>query len=140
MGIFDNKRIGRVNRALLRESSDYEKYQGYWGALVAAGATVHVFQEFGDYQGTWIALVTYGLETGWINGSYGSCSGCDAFQAEFGYEKESFDKIADFGETYLGTIISADAMKKQFEKDSEWDDDAASIIKFIEEHRDVTQG
>src|SRR5689334_4678174 len=58
----------------------------YCGALEIAGATVERFKEFGSYQGDWWAKVTYNNQTGWVNGSYGSCSGCDAFQGEFDIE------------------------------------------------------
>lgn len=58
---------------------------GYRKTLEKAGAIVHCFKEFGSYQGTWLAKVTFENETGWVEGYYGSCSGCDAFQAEFGY-------------------------------------------------------
>ncbi len=54
-------------------------------ALEKAGANVLDFQEFGSYQGTWLAFVEYNGEKGIVEGSYGSCSGCDAFQAEFDY-------------------------------------------------------
>jgi hypothetical protein len=60
----------------------------YCKTLEAAGAVIHCFEEFGSYQGDWLALVTYQGKTGWVNGSYGSCSGCDSFQAEFGYYDE----------------------------------------------------
>lgn len=55
---------------------------GYQIALEAAGAEVVEYKEFGSYQGTWIAFLKDGT---FIEGSYGSCSGCDAFQAEFDY-------------------------------------------------------
>lgn len=57
----------------------------YAYAIKKAGAEVHIFGEFGDYQGTWCAKVTYQNITGWVIGSYGSCSGCDTFEAEFEY-------------------------------------------------------
>lgn len=55
---------------------------GYTEALEATGAKVKEYKEFGSYQGTWIAIIEDGR---FIEGSYGSCSGCDSFQAEFGY-------------------------------------------------------
>lgn len=58
---------------------------GYQLALEKAGAKVLDFQEFGSYQGTWLAFVEYNGEKGIVEGSYGSCSSCDAFQAEFNY-------------------------------------------------------
>lgn len=57
-------------------------------ALEAAGAKVLAFQEFGSYQGDWWAKVEYQGKIVWVNGSYGSCSGCDAFLAEFGYNEK----------------------------------------------------
>jgi len=50
----------------------------YQDALMAAGANVIAFQEFGDWQGSWVALVEYKSERGWVRGSFGSCSECDA--------------------------------------------------------------
>jgi hypothetical protein len=57
----------------------------YSQALEAAGAKVIEYEEFGSYQGTWMALVELNGERVIIEGSYGSCSGCDAYEAEFGY-------------------------------------------------------
>ena len=57
----------------------------YVKALEAAGAIVHAYKEFGSYQGDWFALVTYKGKTGWIHGTFGSCSECDAFLAEFDF-------------------------------------------------------
>src|ERR1041385_38155 len=57
----------------------------YQKALEAAGAKVIDFKEFGSYQGDWFAFLDDGQI---VSGSYGSCSGCDAYQAEFGYSDE----------------------------------------------------
>jgi hypothetical protein len=57
----------------------------YQAALEAAGAEVEEFKEFGSYQGDWWARVSFGGRRGWVTGSYSSYSGCDAFEAEFGY-------------------------------------------------------
>lgn len=108
-------------------------------ALAAAGAKVLAYETFGDYQGTWMALVEYKDKKGIVEGSYGSCSGCDAFQGEFGYDepeerdgryygrnweeitKEEFDiqnadyqkKLAAFGESYLTTIQDKDDIENR---------------------------
>ena len=58
---------------------------GYKECLEKAGAKVIDFKEFGSYQGTWLAFVEYKGEIGIVEGSYGSCSSCDAFQSEFNY-------------------------------------------------------
>jgi len=51
------------------------------------------YRQFGSYQGEWL-LFSQGDDHYWVwRGSYGSCSGCDAFEAHFGssgeYETES---------------------------------------------------
>lgn len=76
---------------------------GYPKALQAAGAQVLDFAMFGDYQGTWWAHT----DKGFVTGSFGSCSHCDAFEADFGDDWDKLDdpevqaKLADFGKTYL---------------------------------------
>ena len=62
---------------------------GYSEALTAAGCNVLDFQEFGSYQGDWLAFVEYKGEKGIVTGCYGSCSGCDSFQAEFDYGSDN---------------------------------------------------
>lgn len=68
----------------------------YQSALESAGAVVHAYEEFGSYQGDWYAKVTHNGVTGWVSGSFGSCSGCDAWEAEFDtgclFEEETFEK------------------------------------------------
>ena len=80
----------------------------YEMCLVKAGAKVLAFQEFGDYQGSWYALVEYNGERGWVEGSYGSCSGCDAFEAEFwdAYKDtpDLEERYAEFGRGYLEVV------------------------------------
>jgi hypothetical protein len=109
----------------------------YQEALEAAGATVVAFQEFGSYQGTWMARLADGR---FVTGSYGSCSGCDAFEAEFGYsERETCDehryvdapadceackvakdayqaKLAAFGASYLEGFATRDELIAEYTK------------------------
>ncbi len=77
----------------------------YDSALAAAGADVLDFVEFGSYQGEWLALIRVGGVLGVAEGSYGSCSVCDSFQSEFGWNDEEADdyqeRLADFGNGYL---------------------------------------
>lgn len=63
------------------------KAMGYKECLEKAGAEVFAYEEFGSYQGDWLAFVEYNGERGIVQGSYGSCSGCDAFQGEFDYSE-----------------------------------------------------
>lgn len=133
---------------------------GYQMALEAAGATVHCFGEFGSYQGDWWAKVTYKGETGWVQGCYGSCSGCDAFQAEFDYmadkrcEEHRFDseatatcpecasapakyqqRLVEFGRSYLDDlIITQEQAEKVASEHLSWDSDAQEMINFIKEN------
>lgn len=126
-------------------------------AIEAAGATVHEFKEFGSYQGDWYALVTVNGEKGWVHGSYGSCSGCDSFEAEFGRNEEACDehsynpqkdcspcaaktaehnkRLADFGRGYIEPLHPVAGLLAELDKQSEWDSDskeAADWIRSIE--------
>lgn len=71
---------------------------GYRQALEAAGAEIEEYKEFGSYQGTWFAVLTNGNI---VEGAYGSCSGCDAFESEFGYKDPTQQQLCDFGLDYL---------------------------------------
>ncbi len=131
----------------------------YQVAMEAAGATVHDFESFGSYQGDWWARVTLpdGRE-GWINGSFGSCSGCDAFEAEFGWgddewceehsykhvdaclacqdrKKDYTEKLARFGSGYLDGLLSQEAAEAAASANLEWDSDAQAMLDFIRAHQ-----
>lgn len=106
----------------------------YKESLIVAGAKVLEFQHFGDYQGSWFALVDYQDERGWVEGSFGSCSMCDAFQNEFGSEFESVDydkRLISFGESYLGGLQSSLTISNRFADDQEWDGSAGEVFKWI---------
>lgn len=128
----------------------------YQEALEAAGAEVIEFGRFGSYQGDWWAKVRVGEQLGWINGRYGSCSGCDAFQAEFGWSDDGCnkheyaakddcvdclkvkadynDKLKAFGSSYLDCLISQDEAEKEASRNLEWDSDAQEMVDFIKSH------
>ena len=132
----------------------------YQQAMQAAGAEVHEFQEFGSYQGDWWAKVTYNGETGWVTGSYGSCSGCDAFEGEFGFSGHDCngddyyspfygdDKFRDgcetcqslkerfikFGKEYLEYIMSQEKAEAKASENLEWDMDAQEMVDFLRAH------
>ena len=109
----------------------------YQDALIAAGANVIAFENFGDWQGSWVALVEYKGERGWVQGSFGSCDHCDAFEAEFGWdadEEEDYqERLASFGESYLGGLQTTEQVAKYFDVDAEWDSDAEEAAKWIRE-------
>jgi hypothetical protein len=75
---------------------------GYSSALTAAGAKVIDFKHFGDYQGTWGAIVDYNGERSLVTGSYGSCSMCDSYQAEFDRYGHPDDVYTRDGKYYDG--------------------------------------
>ena len=101
----------------------------YLAALEAAGAHVEAFVEFGSYQGEWVAKIGHDR---YIIGSYGSCSGCDTFEAEFGWDGDEKDdyqqRLADFGKTYLDgePYTKEQALKVLL---SDWVDEANNKIR-----------
>lgn len=111
----------------------------YRQSLEAAGARVLAFEYFGDWQGSWIALADYNGEQIWIQGSFGSCTHCDAFEAEFGLtdiDEQSEDynlRLADFGRSYLESPIQFDNLLRRYLADSEWDFEAQDIVFWIRE-------
>lgn len=131
--------------------------RGYGAALEAAGAIVHDFEHFGSYQGDWLADVTVNDARGFIRGSYGSCSGCDAFESEFGYsDEEKCDEhrydysdasanctacaehrlqyeihLAAFGRGYFDFFYTREEMIKQISENLEWDSEAQTMIDWI---------
>lgn len=83
----------------------------YEMTLEKAGAEVLAFKEFGSYQGTWLALVKYKDQFGIIEGSYGSCSGCDSFQGEFNYDSNQVTEHE--GKYYRGYHWDGDIISKE---------------------------
>ena len=124
----------------------------YQEALEAAGATVLAYAKFGSYQGDWLAR----LPNGYVSGSYGSCSGCDAFEGEFGYwrgqcneHEYDFEDHADceacaarkadyskrltaFGQSYLDYLTDAASLRERFTTQAEWDRDATEIVAWLD--------
>lgn len=127
----------------------------YASALEAAGAKVVGFKEFGSYQGEWWAAVIVNGKRRFINGSYGSCSGCDSFEAEFGWSeghcsahyreedqkgcaackalaKKHEVKLAGFGAPYLESDYTRkDAIKAAGEHIT-WDSAAEEMVNWIQ--------
>ena len=110
---------------------------GYSTALRAAGCDILEYEEFGDYQGSWYALVELNGEVGLVEGSYGSCSGCDAFQGEFGYDDEDApdyqERLAAFGEGYLPPLpidLRITQLTESIKK-YDWNDDETALRQLI---------
>lgn len=104
-------------------------------ALGAAGAEVLEFQSFGSYQGDWWAYVRYKKKHGWVTGSFGSCSVCDAFEAEFGWsdnEKPDYEKrMKAFGLTYLDPLLTQEEAEMEATRNLDWDHEAKEMLEFI---------
>lgn len=112
----------------------------YQEAMEADGAEVLAYKEFGSWGGTWLAKVKYGGVVGWVTGSYGSCPGCDAFEAEFGcsyQDKPDYkERLALFGRSYLQHMMTPEEAIKDAEKDilEGWDHhEAKARIAFVKE-------
>lgn len=106
---------------------------GYVRALEAAGVKVLAFEEFGSYQGDWWARV----EGGFVTGSYGSCSGCDAFEAEFGWNSDEApqEKLAEFGRPYAEDVLTFDQALAKAKENEAWDIEAAEMVAWIEANK-----
>ena len=124
-----------------------------------AGATVHCYEEFGAYHGDWLAKVTYKNQTGWIHSYFGSCTGCDAFLNEFGYEdhvcgdNKYYDPIENsfiedcpkcqeikarlirFGQDYLETVQSYEDVLEEISENIEWDYDVKEMVQFLKDNK-----
>lgn len=110
---------------------------GYSSALIAAGAEVVDFNTFGDWQGTWIAEVKYNGQHGYVVGFYGSCTGCDAFEAEFysAYDEEDAtypERLKKFGESYLHNILTLEDVKHDYKDCEDWDHEGTAIKKWLD--------
>lgn len=124
----------------------------YLVCLLLAGANVIEFKSFGDYQGTWFAVLDNGSI---VRGSYGSCSSCDAFYAEFDNDSHDYGddwhnmqnvdlncplcckmlhKMALFGKDYLDTADDRETVVRAFEEQAEWDYNAKEVLVWLESH------
>jgi hypothetical protein len=128
----------------------------YKAAMEAAGARVIAFETFGSYQGDWFAHVEYTGVTGIVQGCYGSCSHCDAFESEFGYREDECneryaegrqaetctgcsvaradyqERLAAFGREYLDNIVTKEEAMKYAKRNEEWDMEAKEMIDWLE--------
>lgn len=108
----------------------------YEQALEAAGARVLEYVSFGDWQGSWVALVEYQGQYGWVQGAFGSCDYCDAFQAEFDWDSDFAcedvqQRLAQFGRSYLDDLQSTEQVLRQYDADASWDSDSESAAAWV---------
>lgn len=135
---------------------------GYTWAMELAGAKILVEDSFGDYQGSWYAKVEFNNKVFWVHGSYGSCSGCDAFQSEVNtshYHDDEYHwvndnaefrtgctecdelktKVKDFGLSYLKDPRDINLLLKEARERAEWDMDAKKVVEFLEKNNTEPQ-
>lgn len=130
-------------------------YGDYTNAIELAGATVLAAVDDEDYQGTFWLRVEYQGDEFWITGSYGSCSGCDAYEATFDSQSacaehrwdpkvetcegcrvaanERDTKLAEFGRGYLDKRYAQDEAMEAAATD--WDEsERKRFTEFIASH------
>ena len=133
----------------------------YKKCLELANAKVLTFESFGSYQGDWWAKVSYNDKIGWIHGWFGSCSGCDAFQAEFGCESHEHEdddcisyydfpekfkedcphcqdlmkRMKEFGEKYLDDLYTQEEAESKGSENLDWDGNTQEMLDFIRNNK-----
>lgn len=121
-------------------TSTEEPLSGYAAAIAAAGYVVTDFEYFGSYQGNWIARVyssAYPNEKFWVYGAYGSCPGCDAFEAEFGgvpfkEETELYTKFMNFGQELVESgFKDTPGIIAEIQKESIWDMETVKMFEWV---------
>jgi len=120
----------------VQESIRKDYVMSYREALEAAGAQVLMFEHFGDWQGSWLALVDYQGQRGWVQGAFGSCDHCDAFQAEFDWDSDFAcegvqQRLVQFGQSYLDDLRSSAQLLAQYDADAQWDSDSADAALWV---------
>lgn len=108
----------------------------YERAMELAGFEVIAVNYFGSYQGTLLAKVSGHGVSGYIEESYGSCSGCDQLEATLGYEDDPEElKLKGFGEANYDadSVVSAEELLRQLRERDEWDSTAQEMITWVEE-------
>lgn len=90
------------------------------------GVTVEWVEYLGSYQGRLVAkLLIAGVEgPRYVLDSYGSCSGCDAYEGEFGYSNDATpEALAEFGRPYVEAALTLDeALTALLPKPGKWYD------------------
>ena len=110
----------------------------YQQSLEAAGARVLAFEHFGDWQGSWVALVEYQGQRGWVQGAFGSCDYCDAFQAEFDWDSDFAcedvqSRLAQFGRNYLDDLQTTEQVLSHYDPHADWDEESADAAAWVRE-------
>lgn len=112
---------------------------GYEWAMEMAGAKVMAYKSFGSYQGDWFAKVEYKDKTYWIKGGYGSCPGCDAWNAECDYKEKTLKQwktfCTKFAKPYLNDPLTFEEVMKHATENLDWDTEAIEIVKWLNKNK-----
>jgi len=118
-------------------------------ALKLAGFEVHAFAEFGSYQGDFLAKITYKGRDGYIHDYFGSCSFCDALEAELEASNAHCQKhkyihfdcdecrqarevvLAKFSERYYDQILTKEQALKKARENIKWDLEAQKMVDWL---------
>lgn len=108
----------------------------YDAALWATGVKVLGSERFGSYQGDWWALVEFpNRERYFVRGSFGSCSGCDDFETEFGFrdsdKPDYLHRLKAFGREYLTDCRTYEQALEEAATNKGWDMEAGAVIAWI---------
>lgn len=90
------------------------------------GVTVEWCRYCGGYSGTLIARLKIDGVDGprYVLDYFGSCSGCDAYEAEIGYLDPTPEKLTEFGRSYVEDALTLDeVLDKLLPKAGEWYDE-----------------
>jgi hypothetical protein len=133
----------------------------YIEALKQAGAEVLANKRFGSYQGDWVVKLSYNGVNGWTIFGFGSCSGCDSYEARFSrvenhaHEDNKYfspdchieearnmsskcqpcavflNELSDFGKEYLDDVMTQEEAEAKASENIEWDMEAGEMLAFI---------
>ena len=111
----------------------------YQSLIEERGIRILIEEMIGDYQGDWLFFVKQGRKYGFVSVGYGSCSGCDAYDAAM--DDGTLDEL---GEEIVASIEWFDSLKsaKQYVgnayeralqwyyHESGWDDFAREVSEY----------
>lgn len=99
---------------------------------------------FGSYSGRLLAKIIYKDEVLYLHDWFGSCSVCDAFEAEFSWgddEKSDYqERLSNFGKPYVESALPLENIIKALEADvDDWADDVKQMLEKLYAERSAEQ-
>lgn len=113
---WDEWEVRRTWRAFHKEPIVPDKVSGYDDLILSLGIDIVGSLVLGSYQGDTIYLVKEGPYYGYLVNGYGSCSGCDSFEA-------SRDSAKDLTE-----------LRDVLENNIQWEPNLQELKRWVEEH------